>query len=63
MRKEELIAELQKIEGNPTISIGINESWGKLSLSIDGIIQLFQHDGHKVESSPCILEISCNVVR
>lgn len=59
MTKNELIAELQKIDGNPQISIGINTSWGKLSYSVTGITPLFQHDNHKVDSSPCILEINC----
>ena len=59
MTKNELIAELQEIDGNPQISVGINTSWGKLSYSITGITPLFQHDNHKVESSPCIFEINC----
>lgn len=59
MTKNELIAELQKIDGNPQISIGINTSWGKLSYSVTDITPLFQHDNHKVDSSPCILEINC----
>lgn len=60
MTKNELIEELQKIEGNPIISIGINKSWGKLSLSISGITPLYNHDGHKVESSPSIFELNCD---
>lgn len=60
MTKNELIEELQKIEGNPIISIGINKSWGKLSLPISGITPLYNHDGHKVESSPSIFELNCD---
>lgn len=60
MTKNELIEELQKIEGNPIISIGINKSWGKLSLSVNGITPLYNHDGHKVESSPSIFELNCD---
>lgn len=59
MTKNELIEELQKIEGNPIISIGINKSWGKLSLSVSSITPLYNHDGHKVESSPSIFELNC----
>ena len=57
MRKEELIAELQKIDGNPIISIGLNKAWGKYSLGISGITPLYNHDGHKVEDVS-ILEIN-----
>lgn len=60
MTKNELIEELQKIEGNPIISIGINKSWGKLSLPVSGITPLYNHDGHKVESSPSIFELNCD---
>ena len=60
MTKNELIEKLQKIEGNPIISIGINKSWGKLSLPISGITPLYNHDGHKVESSPSIFELNCD---
>ena len=60
MTKNELIEELQKIEGNPIISIGINKSWGKMSLPVSGITPLYNHDGHKVESSPSIFELNCN---
>jgi hypothetical protein len=60
MTKNELIEELQKIEGNPIISIGINKSWGKLSLSVSSITPLYNHDGHKVESSPNIFELNCD---
>ena len=59
MTKNELIEELQKIEGNPLISIGINKSWGKMSLLVSGITPLYNHDGHKVESCPSIFELNC----
>ena len=57
MRKEELIAELQKIEGNPVIGIGLNKAWGKYTLGISGITPLYNHDGHKVEGVS-VLEIN-----
>jgi hypothetical protein len=57
MNKEELIAELQKIEGNPVIGIGLNKAWGKYTLGISGITPLYNHDGHKVEGVS-ILEIN-----
>ena len=60
MTKNELIEELQKIEGNPIVSIGINKSWGKMSLPVSGITPLYNHDGHKVESSPSIFELNCD---
>lgn len=60
MNKEELIAELQKIEGNPQIAIGINAAWGKECRVVSGITPLYNHDGHKVDSEPCILEINCD---
>ena len=59
MTKEELIAELQKIEGNPTIGIGLNKAWGKYCLGISGITPLYNHDGHKVEDVS-ILEINAD---
>lgn len=58
MRKEDLIAELQKIEGNPVISIGINTSWGKISYPVISVTPLYAHDGHKVNSEPSIFEIT-----
>lgn len=58
MRKEDLIAELQKINGNPIISIGINESWGKISYPVTSVTPLYAHDGHKVDSEPNIFEIT-----
>lgn len=60
MTKNELIEKLQKIEGNPIISIGINKSWGKMTLPVSGITPLYNHDGHKVESSPSIFELNCD---
>ena len=57
MNKEELIAELQKIEGNPVIGIGLHKAWGKYTLGITGITPLYNHDGHKVEGVS-ILEIN-----
>ena len=58
MTKNELIAELQKIEGDPVIGIGIDKSWGKLSLPVTGVTPLYQHDGHKVNDVN-IFEINC----
>ena len=58
MRKEDLIAELQKINGNPVISIGINKSWGKISYPAINVTPLYAHDGHKVDSEPNIFEIT-----
>ena len=60
MTKNELIEELQKIEGNPIVSIGINKSWGKMSLPVSGITPLYNHDGHKVESNPSTFELNCD---
>lgn len=60
MNKEELIAELQKIKGNPQIAIGINTAWGKECRVVSGITPLYNHDGHKVDSEACILEINCD---
>lgn len=58
MRKEDLIAELQKINGNPVISIGINEPWGKISYPVICVTPLYDHVGHKVNSEPNIFEIT-----
>ena len=58
MYNEELIAELQKIDGNPVISIGLNKAWGKQSLPITGVTPLYQHDGHKVNGVN-VIEIDC----
>ena len=58
MTKNELIEALQKVEGNPIISIGINESWGKCSYAVTDVTPLYRHDGHKVENNPCIFEIN-----
>ena len=54
----ECVEALQKVEGNPIISIGINESWGKCSYAVTGITPLYCHDGYKVENNPCIFEIN-----
>ena len=40
MNKEELIAELQKIKGNPQIAIGINTAWGKECRAVSGILEI-----------------------
>ena len=58
MRKADLITELQKINGNPVISIGINTSWGKISYPVISVTPLYAHDGHKVNSEPSIFEIT-----
>ena len=58
MTKEELIAELQKIDGDPVIGIGIDKAWGKLSLPVTGVTPLYQHDGHKVNEVN-VFEINC----
>ena len=58
MTKNELIEELQKVEGNPQISIAIDKSWGKISYSAIYVTPLYKHDGHKVDSNACILEIN-----
>lgn len=60
MRKEDLIAELQKINGNPVISIGINKPWGKISYPVINVTPLYAHDGHKVDSEPIIFEITAD---
>jgi len=57
MTKNELIEELQKVEGNPQISIAIDRSWGKECYSAIRVIPLYKHDGHKVDVEPCIIEI------
>jgi hypothetical protein len=59
MAKDELIAILQKIEGNPQISVGIDRAWGKESIAVTGITVLHSHDGHRVEPNACILEFDC----
>ena len=58
MTKNELMEALQKVEGNPIISIGINESWGKCSYAVTGVTPLYKHDGHKVDPNACIFEIN-----
>lgn len=59
MNKEELIVELQKINGNPIVCVGVQKSWGKQSHVVSGVTALYQHDGHKVENDAAILEIGC----
>ena len=59
MTKDELIEALQKIEGNPQISVGIDKAWGKESHVVTHITALYRHDGHKVEQDTCILEVNC----
>lgn len=59
MTKEELIAELQKIEGNPIISVGIKKAWGKYCFGINGVTPLYNHDGHKIEDVS-ILELNAD---
>lgn len=59
MTKNELIEALQKIEGNPQISVGIDKAWGKESHVVTHITALHRHDGHKVEQDTCILEVNC----
>lgn len=61
MNKNDLIAELQKIEGNPIVSIGIIKSWGKISLEIQDILPLYHHEDHKVDKTPEILELICSM--
>ena len=61
MTKNELIEELQKVEGNPQISIAIDRTWGKESYSIVRVTPLYNHDGHKVDSNACIFEINADV--
>lgn len=61
MTKNELIEELQKVEGNPQISIAIDRMWGKESYSIVRVTPLYKHDGHKVDPNACILEINADV--
>ena len=58
MTKNELIAELQKIEGNPQISIAIDGTWGKESYSAVRVTPLYKHDGHKVDPNACIFEVN-----
>ena len=57
MTKNELIEELQKVEGNPQISIAIDRSWGKESYSAIRVTPLYKHDGHKVDVELYIIEI------
>ena len=58
MTKNELIEALQKVEGNPQISIAIDRSWGKETYSAIGVTLLYNHDGHKVDPNACIFEVN-----
>lgn len=58
MTKNELIEELQKVEGNPQISIAIDGTWGKESYSAVRVTPLYKHDGHKVDPNACIFEVN-----
>ena len=58
MTKNELIEELQKVEGNPQISIAIDRTWGKESYSAVRVTSLYNHDGHKVDPNACIFEVN-----
>ena len=58
MTKNELIEALQKVEGNPQISIAIDGVWGKESYSAIRVTPLYKHDGHKVDPNACIFEIN-----
>ena len=58
MTKNELIEELQKVEGNPQISIAIDGTWGKESYSTIRVTPLYKHDSHKVDLNACIFEIN-----
>ena len=58
MTKNELIEALQKVEGNPQISIAIDRSWGKESYSAIRVTPLYNHDGHKVDPNACIFEVN-----
>lgn len=57
MTKNELIEELQKVEGNPQISIAIDRTWGKESYFPIRVTPLYKHDSHKVDPNACIFEI------
>lgn len=58
MTKNELIEELQKIKGNPQISIAIDRTWGKESYSAIKVTPLYNHCGHKVDPEACIFEVN-----
>lgn len=58
MTKNELIEALQKVEGNPQITIAIDRAWGKESYSAARVTPLYKHYGHKVDPNACIFEIN-----
>lgn len=58
MTKNELIEELQKVEGNPQITIAVDRAWGKESYSAVRVTPLYEHYGHKVDPNACIFEIN-----
>lgn len=58
MTKSELIEELQKVEGNPQITIAIDRTWGKESYSVVRVTPLYKHYGHKVDPNAFIFEIN-----
>ena len=58
MTKNELIETLQKIEGNPQITIAIDRTWGKESYSAVRVPPLYKHYGHKVDPNAFIFEIN-----
>lgn len=63
MTKNELIEELQKVEGNPQISIAIDRTWGKETYSTVRVTPLYKHDGHKVDPNACIFEINAEIIK
>lgn len=63
MTKNELIEELQKIKGNPTVAIGVKQVWGRECFTLTSITPLYRHDGHKVDIEPCIIEITHDKVK
>ena len=58
MTKSELIEELQKVEGNPQITIAIDRTWGKENYSAVRVTPLYKHYGHKVDPNAFIFEIN-----
>lgn len=62
MKKSELIEQLNKIDGDPDICIGIDKSWGKESLNLTGVIPLYSHEGHKVNDA-VLVELNCQAIR
>ena len=58
MTKNDLIEALQKVEGNPQITIAIDRAWGKESYSAVRVTPLYKHYDHKVDPNACIFEIN-----